>query len=257
MGLKNHASRRQSLSGLSSSVIALATLQLAGAGIVQGSCGPVPAIVAVDIGHSPRTPGAMSATGKPEYLFNKRFVEELAALRGKKYPIVFQAINGDGQEMSLRERPRAAVSKGSIVLFSVHHDSVQDKYLIPWEHEGKLRYYTEKARGYSLFVSSKNARFGESLTLAQLIGEGLAAENFAGSHHHSERIRGEGRKLLLPTANVYDAPFSVLVHSRIPAVLLEVAVITNKEDEALAENRQSRERMQHTIARAFEVYCGM
>ena len=65
--------------------------------------------VAVDVGHSKTVPGAKSATGKPEYDFNKRFAVELGVARGKAARSLDLFLLSDN--LKLLGRPREAAQK--------------------------------------------------------------------------------------------------------------------------------------------------
>jgi N-acetylmuramoyl-L-alanine amidase len=211
--------------------------------------------VALDIGHAERLFGATSANGKPEYSFNRRFAEELALLSKSRADLALIILNPDGGNVDLRTRPILAAAKSADVFLSIHHDSVQDKYLQVWIHDGKRQYYTETIKGYSLFVSERNSQYGESLRFAQLLGEAFTRRGLTPSMHHGEAIRGEGRKPLFPLIGVYEAPFSVLVAARTPAVIMEVGVIVNKDEEALLDHSDYRYGIQLSILGALEVFC--
>ena len=209
--------------------------------------------VAVDIGHSKTRPGATSATGKAEHDFNTRFAEELVAL-SQGWPDL-ELFLLTGAKLSLAERPRQAAERGAGLFLSIHHDSVSPKYIQHWEHAGRGRAYSDAFKGYSLFVSEDGAHASASIAAASMIAKGLRQSGFTPTLHHAELIPGEGRKLLDRELGVYAAPFAVLRLATMPAVLFEVGVIVNREEERALEDAKVRGRMQLQLLGALRAFC--
>jgi N-acetylmuramoyl-L-alanine amidase len=86
-------------------------------------------VVALDIGHTPSTGGAMSAHGVFEYEFNYRLVTELfTQLQSLGFRRSF-VINPQGEEIHLVQRSAEANAKNADLFLSIHHDSAKDKFL--------------------------------------------------------------------------------------------------------------------------------
>src|SRR5205807_9072841 len=104
--------------------------------------------VALDIGHLPSAAGAMGADGKMEYQFNRRMVELIAADLGEDNRIRVVVVNLDGKRMSLSGRAAAARAAGADLLLSIHHDSVNDRYLeAERQPDGRVLYHCDRFRG--------------------------------------------------------------------------------------------------------------
>jgi N-acetylmuramoyl-L-alanine amidase len=116
--------------------------------------------VAIDIGHTRNNPGAISARGVPEYLFNKKIGTLLYKnlLKEKKYKDSF-IINEKGDDISLLVRAAIANRQGAALFVSIHHDSVEPKDLSYWIYKGESLPHCDKFTGYSIFYSEGN---GES-----------------------------------------------------------------------------------------------
>lgn len=214
-------------------------------------------VVAVDVGHSSSSPGAVSARGVPEFRFNRELADVIVkALASAGFRNSF-AINADGRIKSLRERTTEAAQSGADLLLSVHHDSVQPRYLSSWTFEGVTRRHGDRFRGFSLFVSAKNAQFDASRNLAELIGRALLIQGLIPTLHHAEPIPGEGRPLLDPSVGLYRYDdLVVLKEAAMPAVLLEAGVIVNREEELLLAQRDYRKRIAQAIVSAVAEVCG-
>lgn len=212
-----------------------------------------PLRVAVDVGHSKSAPGATSATGKTEYEFNKRFVDELVD-RSKTWQGMDLFVVS-GTDPRLWDRPHHAAMKGADLFLSIHHDSVQKKYLHYWQHEGRWLAYSDEFKGYSLFVWQQGHHLKDSMAVAALIGRKLKAAGFAATLHHAEPIAGENRPLLDGELGIYAAPFAVLRHAIMPAVLWEVGVIVNRSEERELEKPDVRAKMQFALLSALREFC--
>jgi N-acetylmuramoyl-L-alanine amidase len=216
-----------------------------------------PLTVTIDIGHTPERPGAISARGKTEYQFNRALALDLAeALQARKATV--HILNEVGEEISLggRSARLAAVSDG--IILSLHHDSVQPKYLERQVVDGKATRFTRypKARGYSLFVSGRSPAYAASERLASAIGGELRRAGFAPSMHHAEPIKGENRPVLDARLGVfrYDA-LMVLKGAHVPAVLFEAGVIVNPEEELELESAARKARVVSALVEGISSFC--
>jgi N-acetylmuramoyl-L-alanine amidase len=219
---------------------------------------PAPAVcnranfrMVIDVGHTETSYGAVSAHGNPEYDFNRRLAQELASRLWTdgfgRTEIVIQT------DSDLARRARDLSSRRPDLVLSLHHDSVQDKYLKTGELDGQIRTYTEGFRGYSIFVSRDNAFLDDSERFAKLLGGELLAHGLKPTFHHHEQ---ENRPIYDPQVGVFFFDLlAVLRQTTAPAVLLESAVITNPEDEANADDPAYRKRITDAIVSAVVGFC--
>ncbi len=223
----------------------------------NSACGQPPHVT-LDIGHSPKAPGAISARGKAEYVFNRRLAHELAdALKAGGIAEV-AILNGAGEDISLRRRAALAGAVGKGILLSIHHDSAQPRYLEDWTFEGRRRRFSNRFSGYSLFVADHTRVGKDSTKLALAIGGHLTVAGFKPSLHHAEKIPGEGRLLLDPAVGLYRfGELAVLKSADVPAVLIEAGVIVNQDEELELEKAAYRARLIAAILRGIQSYCGL
>lgn len=203
------------------------------------------AAIAVDVGHYLKQPGAISARGVPEFEYNLRLAREVAtALRGAGHKTLL--IGDDGLAENLGSRaPRAA---GTDLFISIHHDSVQPRFLEPWEHEGATRLYSDQFAGYSLFVSHLHPQLPASLKCASAIGAALNAAGFTASRYHADPIVGENRPFAdEPNGVHYFDNLAVLKTASVPAVLFEAGVIVNRSEELRMRDPAVRKRIADSI----------
>jgi len=198
--------------------------------------GPNSGGVLIDPGHSSRFSGAMSCSGKPEYLYNTALANSVVAFLNSKHILVALSHQAE-EELSLLDRARTAA--GRDLLLSLHHDSVQPQFLS--RHSKKRGTCSEKAKGFSIFVSRKNPFYKKSLQYANSLGSALVKRGLTPTLHHAEPIAGENRPLLVPDRGIYAFDdLVILKNANSPAVLLEAGVIVNPYDEDLAATESYR-----------------
>jgi N-acetylmuramoyl-L-alanine amidase len=187
------------------------------------------ASIAVDVGHYLAEPGVISARGIPEFDYNLRLAREISdTLRRAGHRTLL--IGDDGLAENLGSRaPRAA---GMDLFVSIHHDSVQPRFLSSWESGGETFLYSDHFSGFSLFVSRLNSRTDASLKCASAIGAALRGAGFTPSRYHADPIVGENRPFAdEPNGVHYFDNLAVLKTASIPALLFEAGVIVNRDEE--------------------------
>jgi len=224
----------------------------------RSGCDPGRLRVAIDVGHYIAKPGATSATGVTEFEYNRTLARQaLAALQKVGFMATF-LIGESGKPLPLEERTRIARVAGASLFISLHHDSVQRKYLSDWMVEGKPEKYSDIFHGYSLFVSGRNTHFAESREFAVLLGQALLGEGLTPSLHHAEKIHEENHPLLDTRLGVYQFDDLVVLRSAsIPAVLLESAIIVNRAEEKRVQSGEYHRHVIAALVRAIEGYCRM
>jgi N-acetylmuramoyl-L-alanine amidase len=207
--------------------------------------------IALDIGHSIKHPGAYSARGVGEYYFNRTIAEALLRSLKKSGEVEAFIINAQGKPISLAERTRQAAHKGATLFLSIHHDSVQRRYLKEWDVDGKTHLYSDNFSGFSVFVSRKNRKFAQSLEFVRLLGEAMIARGFSPTLHHAEKIPGESRNLIDKDLGLYEFDdLVVLKTAAVPAALLECGVIVNRSEEASLQKPEIQQRIADAAAEA-------
>jgi N-acetylmuramoyl-L-alanine amidase len=118
------------------------------------------------------------------------------------------------------------------LFISVHHDSVQTRYIESWTFEGEKRGYSDRFSGFSLFVSHLHPDTAASLKCASAIGAALRGEGFTPSRYHADPVLGENRPFADEANGVhYFDNLAVLKTARVPALLFEAGVIVNRDEE--------------------------
>jgi N-acetylmuramoyl-L-alanine amidase len=216
-------------------------------------------VVAIDVGHTKASPGAISVTGQPEYEFNLRIARRLEEMLRAKNPndpnTIKPFIISSEKPMALPARTKIAASHNADLFVSIHHDSAQDQYLEERQVNGKEQRFTDKFGGYSIFVSRMNPRYEESLDLARRIGRAMKSANFTFARHHHEHIAGEDRPYADEDAGVYAFDdLVVLKTATMPAVLVECGVIVNPKEEQALLTKERQASITAAIARGIRDY---
>lgn len=200
--------------------------------------------IILDPGHSPNKPGAVSCIGEKEYKYNDQLAEHIKrALGGNKINAALTRL--PNQNMSLMARTKN--TKGADLFLSVHHDSAQPQFIKYTDGNPT----SNKAEGYSLFVSRKNKYFDQSVESARKIAQNLYDQGLRPSHHHGEKIPGENREALDEKLGIYVFDdLIVLKNSQCPAILLEAGVIINPKDEERVKTEEFKAKVSKAVLSA-------
>ncbi len=174
----------------------------------------------MDVGHYRDKPGVISASGRAEFDFNLELAVQVAnELRKRGLRVRMIGERGDYAELHHRTRD----ARGADLFLSIHHDSVQERYL-PVAH---------RFAGFSLFASRRNPRPQEALRCASAIGLQLRAAGLKPSRYHADPVLGENRPFADEENGVHWFDNLAVGHTAATAsVLVEAGVIVNPEEEA-------------------------
>jgi N-acetylmuramoyl-L-alanine amidase len=224
---------------------------------ISGECWAGDFIVAIDIGHTINNPGATSARGVPEYLFNLNIGTLLhrQLQRDKRFKRSF-IINETGEDISLAARAAVANQRGAHLLVSLHHDSVQPKDLSQWLWQGSLMPHCDKFTGYSIFYSEMNRRPLDSLIFAVMLGSEMLRDGFFPTLHHAEMFRGGDKDLIDKTRGIYKYnKLVVLKEAKMPAVLFECGIIKNRNEELQLCDSAYQHKLVTALFKTINLYC--
>jgi N-acetylmuramoyl-L-alanine amidase len=195
--------------------------------------------------------GALGVRGADEVTYNDAFAALLAprlAAAGFRVALTRRP----DEEPDLEARARAAGERGAWLLLSLHHDSAQPQLLEPVDRGGLAAVRVRQPiRGYAVFVSGRSAQYAASRRVAEALGGRLLALGRPPTLHHAAPIPGEGRPLLDARLGLYRFDdLKVLRLAPCPAVLVELGVLPDPEDEAYVSDPVRREALADAIVRA-------
>jgi len=209
--------------------------------LLSTAAAAAPPRVAVDVGHTLQDSGAVSARGRSEFAFNRDFAEVLAGTL-RQHAIAVREVNFAGTIGSLAARPQAAL--GSDFFISIHHDSIAEAWLLPWEWQGQQLSYTEVKRGYGIFVSTANPGLATSLRCASAIGALLRRNGFTPSTWHARKhVAADAENGVWYYDNLV-----VLYRTTLPAILFEAGVIKHRDEEIELLDPERQVRMADAVA---------
>jgi N-acetylmuramoyl-L-alanine amidase len=222
------------------------------------SCDRAQFRIALDVGHTADSPGAKSARGADEFDFNRH---QAKAIERKLLDMGFGRtvlmVTKGGARKSLVDRVARANASKADVFLSIHHDSVPDKFAQTWEYEGKKQQFSDRFPGHSIFVSTDNPDYQSSLLFAAIIGKELKARGLKYTPHYTDPIMGHRMRLLVDSeAGVYRYDqLIVLRKTAMPAVLLEVGSIINRNEELVLLSPERHKLVAAAVGEAVDRYC--
>jgi N-acetylmuramoyl-L-alanine amidase len=222
-------------------------------------------IVILDVGHTDKDSGQISARGVKEYDLNMRLARRVLEELVNTGFISTQMIvtSGSNTHASRLQRSKRANDLGADLFISVHHDGVKNQTLMPWQYNGKTHWFLDKFEGFSLWVSQKNSKYGESLSFATSLADRLMARGLKFTTHHDELTNtaqyGRVAPLVDRERGIYDASdhIAVLYKSRMPAVLLEAGMIVNRAEEQALSSPALRATVAKAVVEAVERFCAV
>jgi N-acetylmuramoyl-L-alanine amidase len=214
--------------------------------------------VVIDVGHTAQVPGAISARGVPEFVFNlslaERVEEQLLAAGFRRS--VLLVTEGPARK-SLVKRVERANALAADLFLSIHHDSVPDKLLEKWEFEGEQRGFSDRFKGHSIFISDDSSDRAGSLVFARMLGSQLQKRGLQYTPHYTQSIMGHRQRILIDAqAGVYRYDqLVVLRNTGMPAVLLEAGSIINREEELRMSSAEHQTLVSSAVVDAVESFC--
>jgi N-acetylmuramoyl-L-alanine amidase len=222
------------------------------------SCARANFRVVLDVGHTADSPGAVSARGVDEYVFNLRLAKQIdQTLIDAGFNKTVLMVTGGPGNKSMYERVGRANGLSPDLLLSIHHDSVPDKFIEKWDYEGKPAIFSDQFRGHSIFVSNENTNLKASLLFGHLLGEQMKSRGMEYTPHYTKSFMGRYQRQLLDAETGvyrYDTLF-VLKKSRMPAVLLEAGSIVNRDEELLMASPERQLQISAAVTDAVEAFC--
>lgn len=170
--------------------------------------------ICVDAGHGGKAKGAISPGGLVEKDLNLDVASELARLLAEAGAEVFFSRFED-EDLSLEDRVYLAEEVGADFFVSIHHNANKN----------------QKIRGSEVYyVSEHGLEFAKEVLKNLTEGTGL------------------------PPSGVKTANFFVIKYTTMPAILVEVAYLTNPQDEQLLANLDFRKKVARSVFHGVRTY---
>jgi len=214
--------------------------------------------VILDVGHTAEALGAISARNVPEYYFNFRLAAHIErSLIEDGFNKTVLLVTGGPARPSLFDRVATANGLSANLFISIHHDSVPDSLLESWEFEGKASHFSDRFRGYTIFVSYENPHLNGSLLFGRLLGKELKDRGLQYARQYTQPIMGRYQhELVDPDVGVYRYDqLIVLKGTQMPAVLFEAGSIINREEELQMNSAERLDLISASLRTAVEIFC--
>jgi N-acetylmuramoyl-L-alanine amidase len=211
--------------------------------------------IVLDVGHTATSPGAVSARGIDEYVFNLKLAQfvrdELLEAGYRSTYLMVTKVNGYA---GLNQRTVRANDRNADIFISIHHDGIRDEYLHTWTYEDKQRHFYDDSTGFSLHVSP---RYPESLRLGELLADQLIGSGLRFTRAHELKNPAGARVPWLDAARgIYRRDnLVVLKQTKMPALLLEAGVIVNRDDELILSSPVQQRMIATAIVEALGKFC--
>src|SRR4029450_6872371 len=187
-------------------------------------------VVILDVGHTDKDSGQISARGVKEYDLNMKLARRVSEELVNIGFVSTQGIvtSGSNTHASRLHRSKRANDLGADLFISVHHDGVKNETLMPWQYNGKTHWFLDKFEGFSLWVSQKNNKYEESLSFATTLADRLMASGLKFTTHHDELTNTAKYGRIAPLVDrergIYDASdnIAVLYESRMLELVYEI-----------------------------------
>jgi N-acetylmuramoyl-L-alanine amidase len=225
---------------------------------VATMCDPAKFRIILDVGHTAKSEGAISARNVAEFVFNQRLAQRIEEkLKAEGFAETRLMVTEGKARPSLVKRVAAANNLGANLFLSIHHDSVPDSLLENWEFEGKKSHFSDRFSGYSVFVSRDNPDFKTSLLFAELVGKEMKAEGLQYAQQYTQAIMGRYQHPLLnKETGVYSYDQLVVLRTtRMPAVLLEAGSIINRDEELKMDSPERQGIISSGVTAAVKEFC--
>jgi N-acetylmuramoyl-L-alanine amidase len=222
--------------------------------------------VVIDAGHGGEDPGALGRTGLREKDVNLDIAKRLAnILRSSGVEVVMT--RSSDKFISLPGRVNITNSTNADLFISIHSNASRTRSLNGFEVYYPAPGINDSNRAYSSArtypLKSQHVQLAsQSLELKAIVWDMIYTSNQSESIALSRSIcRAMDANSDSRIIGIKGARFAVLKGSRIPAVLIETAFVSNREEESLLKSSAYREKVAENIAdgiRNFSrVYSGM
>ena len=220
---------------------------------IAAVCDPAKFRILLDVGHTEKSEGAISARNVPEFSFNLHLAQKIdQKLKAAGFAGTKLLVTEGNARSSLVKRVAVANSLPADLFLAIHHDSVPNKLLENWDFEGKKLHFSDRFSGYSVWVSRNNPEFKTSLSFAELLAKEMKGKGLEYAHQYTQAIMGHYQHPILnKETGVYSYDQLVVLRTtRMPAVLLEAGSIINRDEELMMASAERQDMIGSAVATA-------
>ncbi len=215
--------------------------------------------IVLDAGHGGAQPGAIGRTGLREKDVNLDIAKRLASLLRERGIEVVMTRTTDAT-VSLQKRAHLANGSGADLFVSIHSNANRSRSMNGFEvyHVSTKK---DSARALTnaraLLPAPAHCFASSSLDLHTIVWDLVNTANRAEAASLARAIcRTANQDLGLEVHGVKKADYYVLKNVRIPAILIEVAFISNRTEEKLLRTGSFRQQVAESICRGIQHFSG-
>lgn len=210
--------------------------------------------IVLDAGHGGAEEGALGPTGLKEKEISLSLVLRLKTLLEKEAGLRVLLTRPDDRTIPLKDRPALANQEKAALFLSIHLNAAPGS-----DSHGSETYYLGRMSdndATARLVAAENAGMVNDKDGLQLVLWDMAQN---ASLKDSAALAGAVQKqlndlLATPDRGVKQAPFAVLKGARVPAVLVEVAFISNAQEEGKLKSGEFLDKAAGAIGTAIKNY---
>ncbi len=211
--------------------------------------------VVIDAGHGGKDPGATGRYGLKEKIVvldvAEKVKQELERCGLKVY-----LTRASDEFIELPNRPKLANDRKADLFVSIHANATQSRRIEGFEVYYLTESVDDNARALAAaenapwdIENSSFASLAPFVSLKAMLWDMIYTENRKESIELARHIdQAVARKMNLKILGIRGAPFAVLKGSKMPAVLVEIGYISNREGEKKLRDAEYRQRMAEAIA---------
>ena len=216
-------------------------------------------LIVLDAGHGGKDPGALGPTGLKEKEVVLDVTKRLANLLRKRLGVEVILTRDDDSYIPLQRRTEIANSTGADLFISIHANAAKRREVGGCETFFLSPAKNDEARAVAMlenaalkfeeeYASGATELSDEDFVLRDIVSDMLQSSFLKESEDLAASIQTDmDSKLNIKNRGVDQAGFFVLVGAKMPAVLIEIAFISNRYEEKLLKEKRFRQKIAEAI----------
>jgi len=213
--------------------------------------------IVIDAGHGGHDPGTIGRSGLQEKDLVLDVAIRLERLVRKELGADVVMTRSTDVFIPLEERTAIANAKGADLFLSIHANASRnprargiETYFLNFARSSHAEAVAARENAISEATLKDLQGLVKAITLNTKIDE---SRDFASSVQEA-MVAGVRRLHTVPDRGVHTAPFYVLIGANMPAVLAEIAFVSNPEDERRLRTPDYRDTLAHSLLRGVKSY---
>jgi len=214
--------------------------------------------IVIDPGHGGKDPGAIGGTGLLEKDVVLKVAKRVAVIMARETDYEVILTRDRDVFIPLEERTAIANTREADLFVSLHANSAPNKKARGIEtYFLSLATSRDEMRAAARENASSNSQLSDLQSILEDLMQNTKIEESANLAEmvQGQMVRGLDRNYPVRDLGVKKAPFIVLIGARMPAILMEIAFLSNLEDESLLRNNVYLDSVARQIVRGITAYA--